>query len=273
MIEKFKTDKITKQLKNKVRNIWETNAEWWDSKIGDGNVFQNLLIEPYTEKLLDIKKGENVLDIACGVGRFSRRLAELGAYVIAFDFSKSFIKIAKNKSKKIDSIDYYALDATDEKQLLNLGENKYDWAICTMALMDMAEIRPLLQSLNKLLKVNGKFIFSILHPCFNSANIQKFTEEHMNTGRLEIKNGVKIYSYKTPIYYKSEGIVGQPVPQYYFHRTQEEIFNICFENNFAINGFVEPCFKRNDNKDIDITWQTLYEIPPILIVRMILLKK
>jgi len=28
------------------RRIWDANAHWWDDRIGDGNVFQDLLIEP-----------------------------------------------------------------------------------------------------------------------------------------------------------------------------------------------------------------------------------
>jgi hypothetical protein len=34
------------------RRIWDANARWWDDRIGDGNDFQTLLIEPATERLL-----------------------------------------------------------------------------------------------------------------------------------------------------------------------------------------------------------------------------
>ena len=53
-------------------DIWDKNAEWWDDKIGDGNDFQELLIEPSTHELLDIQPGERVLEIACGSGRVVR---------------------------------------------------------------------------------------------------------------------------------------------------------------------------------------------------------
>jgi hypothetical protein len=32
--------------------IWDINAIWWDDRIGGGNDFQTLLIEPATERLL-----------------------------------------------------------------------------------------------------------------------------------------------------------------------------------------------------------------------------
>ena len=35
------------------RRRWDANARWWDDRIGDGNDFQTLLIEPATERLLE----------------------------------------------------------------------------------------------------------------------------------------------------------------------------------------------------------------------------
>ena len=69
------------ELSEDNRRIWDTNAFWWDDKIGDGNAFQEVLIEPAMERLLEIRPGDRVLDIACGAGRFARHMAELGATV------------------------------------------------------------------------------------------------------------------------------------------------------------------------------------------------
>ena len=78
------------------RRIWDANARWWDDRIGDGNGFQTLLIEPATERLLEIAEGDTILDAACGAGRFARRMAELGARVVALDYSAEFIARARS---------------------------------------------------------------------------------------------------------------------------------------------------------------------------------
>ena len=45
----------------------------------EGNDFQRLLVWEPTERMLDIRQGELVLDVASGNGNFSRRLAARGA--------------------------------------------------------------------------------------------------------------------------------------------------------------------------------------------------
>src|SRR5580765_1702909 len=94
------------------RRIWDANARWWDDRIGDGNDFQTLLIEPATERLLHVLAGDKILDAACGAGRFARRMAELGARVVAFDCSAAFIARARERTSRDAAIEYHVLDAS-----------------------------------------------------------------------------------------------------------------------------------------------------------------
>src|SRR5512142_455551 len=106
------------------RDAWEANAETWDARMGDeGNDFFNVLCWPSLVSLLDVKAGQHILDIACGNGLTSRRLATLGAKVTAFDFSANLIEKSKARSNNFQSpITYHVIDATNEQQLLSLGE-------------------------------------------------------------------------------------------------------------------------------------------------------
>src|SRR2546423_11118203 len=126
-------------LNMEARDIWNLNAEFWDERMGDGNSFQRLLTGPAAERLLDLQPGEAVLEIACGNGVFSRRMAQLGAQVLATDFSEKFLERARARGTEYAGrIEYRLVDATDEAQLMALGEIRFDAAGCKMAMIGIA---------------------------------------------------------------------------------------------------------------------------------------
>lgn len=47
----------------------------------------------------------------------------------------------------------------------------------------------------------------------------------------------------TPHSYYDIAIEGQPEEQIYYHRSIQDIFNLCFRAGFVIDGFYEECFK------------------------------
>jgi len=116
---------------NENRRIWDTNAHWWDDQIGDGNDFQTVLIEPATERLLAVSSEDVILDIACGAGRFARRMAELGGTVVAFDYSTKFVERARERTRDDATVEYHVLDAAKDDALMSLGANRFDKAVCT----------------------------------------------------------------------------------------------------------------------------------------------
>ncbi len=264
------SEQVSEKLSAEVQEIWNENAAFWDDTMGEGNDFQRLLIGPAQERLLAIQPGEWVLDIACGNGNFARRLAELGAQVVAFDFSATFIARAQARTTAhAECIEYRVLDAADRTGLLALGRRRFDVAVCTMALMDMAEIDPLLESLPFLLKPGGRFVFSIMHPCFNSLGARcRVVEEEDCEGELVTRYGLKISAYITPTTGKGLGIIGQPRPHHYFHRPLSLLFTHCFRAGFVLDGLEEPVFGLEAKGDRPFSWTNFKEIPPVLVARM-----
>lgn len=251
------------------RRIWDANARWWDDQIGDGNDFQTLLIEPATEHLLDVSAGDTILDVACGAGRFARRMASLGARVVAFDTSSAFIARARERTPPDASIDYRVLDAASLDDMLSLGAGSFDKAVCTMALMDMPEIVPLFRALSTLLRADGRFVFSITHPCFHSATIQRFAElSEEEAGRHVLRTGVKVSSYISPSARRTEGIIGQPEAQLFFHRPIGVLLQAGFDEGFVVDGIEEPAFPFGETRKAGVKWEDMPEIPPIMVVRM-----
>jgi len=261
------------EYNNKAVQAWDRLAEWWDDKIGDGNEFQDYLIEPATERSLALKSGEQVLDIACGAGRFARRMASMGAVVTAIDQAERFLNRARGRTiENNDRIQYFKLDATDPAAILSLGKGRFDAAVCTMALMDMPSITPLISSLPTLLKPQGRFVFSVAHPVFNSGTARAIAEQYEQNGEIVVKSGITVTDYAEPYTYKGLGIPGQPEPQYYFHRPISLLFNTCFKYGFVLDDMEEPVFPEGfqSGTNSPLAFSRMPLIPPILVARLVL---
>jgi len=250
---------------------WEYNADFWDERMGEGNDFVNVLCWPNFEMLLEICSGKQILDIACGNGLTSRRMAARGAQVTAFDFSARMIEHARMRSVGMESkIDYRVLDATDEPALLALGEHSFDAALCNMALFDIADIVPLFRALARLLKPGCPFVFSVLHPCYNSPRMAHAAEKEDQEGIISTRYYIKVYNYITPTAYRAAAIEGQPQAQLIFHRPLQTLLEAGFAAGFVIDALVEPSFPQEHPHGKNLLgWNgTYHEFPPVLICRM-----
>jgi 2-polyprenyl-3-methyl-5-hydroxy-6-metoxy-1,4-benzoquinol methylase len=262
-------------LARQVHENWNKKAAFWDERMGEGNAFQRVLISPATERLLKVRSTETVLDVACGNGVFSRRLAELGAAVVAIDFSEKFVELAQARTKEAgycDAVEYLVADATDEERMLALGEERFDAAVCNMALMDMPTIDPLMRALRRLLKPTGRFVFSVQHPAFNSNAIRLVLEGEDRDGALVETYSVEVTGYLHVPPGKGAGMPGEPVPHLYFHRPLSELFGACFKAGFTVDGMEEPSFaeigdgSRSDASPF-FSWENFPDIPPVLVAR------
>jgi 2-polyprenyl-3-methyl-5-hydroxy-6-metoxy-1,4-benzoquinol methylase len=272
------------------KDAWEANADIWDARMGDeGNDFFNILCWPVLASFLGASSAGQtttvpplsagplsdsaILDIACGNGLTSRRLAALGANVTAFDFSANLIEKAKIRSKDYEShITYQIIDATNKSQLLSLGEHRFDSALSNMALFDIANIATLFQTLPKLLKPSGVFIFSLTHPCFNNASSIHIAEQ-WDEGVIQSRYSVKVSHYMTAYHAEGVALRGQPKPQLYFERPLQYYMNIGFQNGFVVDGFEERAFPPEHPQTDPISWGGKFsEIPPVLVMRMRLME-
>jgi SAM-dependent methyltransferase len=155
--------------------------------------------------------------------------------------------------------------------MLTLGERRFDAAVCNMALMDMSTIDPLMHALRRLLKPEGRFVFSVPHPAFNSNAVRLLLEEEDRDGALVETYSVKVSGYLHVPPGKGVGMPGEPVAHPYFHRPLSELFGACFKAGFTVDGMEEPSFaKPEDSSRSDanpLSWENFVEIPPVLVAR------
>ncbi len=258
-----------KSILQETKDVWNKNAAFWDGIIGDtGNRFHRTVIEPATLELLSPTAGESILEVASGNGAFARTLAQLGVNVVASDFSEALLERAKERAFSGSSVEYVLADATQKEQLLELGEKRFDAAVCNMALMDMPTIEPLFAALNRLLKPEGRFVFSVQHPCFNSNSAAKMVEMEDHDGELKTIYSIKVSKYLTPQADRGVGIVGQPTPHHLFHRPINLLLRAGFEAGFMLDALEEPTDGTGRKEGDWSSWANYSETPPALIVRL-----
>jgi ubiquinone/menaquinone biosynthesis C-methylase UbiE len=253
------------EINQRVRDVWNANAAWWDTEVGDIDTAHEYVINPAMETLLAITPGDRVLEIACGNGTFARSLARLGASVLACDFSEELLKRAKARTiNALGSIEYRLIDATDATQLASLGERCFDAAVVSMALMDMADIEPLVHALSRLLLSMGRFVFSITHPCFNSLGTQT---QWLGT------EGVLVKDYIKPSIGDETAKPGQLIRHPFFHRPMWHLFGTCFRAGFVLDGLLEPVPPEWLQAAQPEKWKRYSRIPHVMVTRWRLLER
>jgi 2-polyprenyl-3-methyl-5-hydroxy-6-metoxy-1,4-benzoquinol methylase len=247
------------------RRAWDTNAAYWDARMAEGNDFFEVLIWPAVSALLAIAPGERVLDLACGNGLTSRRLAAAGARVCAVDFSEAMLERARARSTDID---YRRVDVCDGPALSALGA--FDAVLCNMAIMDIAEVAPMMNGVAAALRPGGRCVLSLMHPAFNNPWSIQMAELEDRDGTLVTVHAVKVPRYLTVGSRLGNAMPGQPVPHPYFHRPLGALLQPAFAAGFVLDALEERAFPPGHaSGSSPLSWSGRFsEIPPVLVTRL-----
>ena len=111
---------------------------------------------------LELRPGQKVLEIGCGVGGSSFYMARhFGVDVFGIDLSQNMISIAKDYWNQENSgiqhrVQFHIEDATK----MEYPENFYDVVYCQDTILHIFEKKPLFENLFKCLKPGGKLMIS-----------------------------------------------------------------------------------------------------------------
>jgi hypothetical protein len=148
-----------------------------------------------------------------------------------------------------------------------LGPGRFDAAVANMALMDIPTLEPLASALAALLKPRGRLVFTVQHPCFNSLGVEMTAAMEQRDGERRVEHSLEVKQYLDIPAQTGLGMVGEPNPHYYFHRSEEQLFAPFFAVGFTIDGLREPAFPLA-SKPRPFSWDSYPQIPPVLAVRM-----
>lgn len=206
-----------------------------------------LIYESLFSNILDLVgdiKNKVILDAGCGEGRLSRLLTEQGGDVYGCDVSSTMIKEAiLNESSQPQGIKYFTHDLTDPLS----GGRMYDLIIANLVLFNVHDLSSVVANISKVLKPNGEFIFSLLHPCFNTTKGQWYNLRYIGREGGKIVFDIR-KSYKDNSSYK-KGFLFLSDEINFYHRPIETYFKTLSANSLMVSDLLEPVLKINQVYD------------------------
>ncbi|MGG4203773.1 class I SAM-dependent methyltransferase [Paenibacillus jamilae] len=222
-------------------NKWDTEEaiRRWDMHAGnftakyteEGDRSREVLLNPALQACMGPLGGKKVLDAGCGEGYLSRKMARAGALVEAVDYSTEMLRLAKERTPSALGITYHHGNL---EKLQMFGDQSFDLIVSNMVIQDLAHYEQAIAEMRRLLVPGGRFIFSILHPCFQTPQ----------SGWVKDETGKKLY-WKVDQYF-NEGPLEQAIPYdqeekfLYFHRTLSSYVQTIIEADLLLEGMIEP---------------------------------
>jgi len=220
---------VTCKGKDDVVEVWDAAAEGWVDFVRTGKDFwRDGINNPATFRLIGNVKGKAVLDLACGEGYNTRILARKGARVTGIDHSKKLIGLAKREERREPlDIRYHCMDAC---RLSGLSDASFDLVTCFMALHDIENYEDTIAEVAKVLKHGGRFVFSIMHPCFEDMMVNGVRTSAAERYFSKVRHAIE---------WNMERLT-KPFKTVSFHRSLTDYSLVLAKSGFLISRLVEP---------------------------------
>jgi SAM-dependent methyltransferase len=176
--------------------------EYYDNKIKktmtpSGNLYTQHHLDKFLQ-FTGIKPGDRVLDVGCGMGRYTIPLAARGIKVEGLDISPFLLDRLKEYNNDRFAIPLYCMDILDHPQSM---KGAYDAVIGTFALHHMHNLAPSFSAMAEVVKPGGQVAF--LEP--NAYNILYYLQIMVNPlmtwkgdrGMADMRPGVIFPAMKT----------------------------------------------------------------------------
>jgi ubiquinone/menaquinone biosynthesis C-methylase UbiE len=140
-------------------NIQQAYTDWSATYDQDRNLTRDL-DEFVTRETLGHLRSNSALEIGCGTGKNTALLAQLSQHVYAMDFSAGMIEKAREKLS-FDNVSFMVADIT---QPWHFAEQSFDLIVCNLVLEHIADLSFVFAEASRVLREDGRFFVSELHP-------------------------------------------------------------------------------------------------------------
>jgi 2-polyprenyl-3-methyl-5-hydroxy-6-metoxy-1,4-benzoquinol methylase len=157
----------------------EPNKDFYDKWAINYDTDENSTV--FTDELNFFKfwshrTNQKVLEIGCGSGRNTQKLAAMNCQITANDISPKMIEIAKDKCSK-----YNVNFICDDFINIKLAKSEFDFAITSLVLEHIENLQSIFEKTYSHLKPGGIFYISEIHPVrMQNGSGARFFDETQN---------------------------------------------------------------------------------------------
>jgi len=133
--------------------------QWYKTKIGE---FADKAETDCAFSLFQIKTGMHILDVGCGTGNFSMKLAQKGAQVTAIDISDEMLNIARQKAVESNlSIDFKNMHSLK----LQFPDDTFDgvFSMATIEFISDNDVKKMLSDMFRVCKKGGPVLVGTIN--------------------------------------------------------------------------------------------------------------
>jgi 2-polyprenyl-3-methyl-5-hydroxy-6-metoxy-1,4-benzoquinol methylase len=220
------------------RKAWDDAIDVWEDFQETGKDFARDRVHgPALLRSLGPVRGLRVLDVGCGQGRFTRRLAQLGARVTGIDWSSAMIEAAQRHERQASlGIEYRRMDARNASRAWPPAT--FDRVVACMSLMDMPNAPAVVRGARRLLRPGGRFVFSVSHPLNTAAVAWELPDiDVRHRGAMIVDRYFEEGPRVTQWTMKR---LKRPFATPYWHRTFESWFSLLRRSGFEVDSLTEP---------------------------------
>ena len=225
-----------------------------------GDFLRYRLLTPRLMGILGPLTGLKILDVGCGDGTLARKMARKGASVQAFDWMETLMAYALERERKEGLGIRYAL--ADASRTFPYPSSRFDLVVCNMVLKDMPRIRTTVAEISRVLRKGGRFVLSVLHPCFYMNASQWKSRKAIAPGTPRMSFALE-RPYSGPSFFPKT-VAGSRSEILHFHRPISDYFRLLREMGFLVSGLWEPVLKAGPSIPPRYAYATF--LPPFLLV-------
>lgn len=210
---------------------WQKVASWYDRSVGEkGHYYHEHVVIPGVLKLLNLHKGDSLLDLACGQGVLARHIRDVS--YLGIDKSASLIAAAKqyHYSAKVD------FEVGDVSGALNLPQ-KFTHAAVVLALQNIENAEKVIDNAAKVLEPRGKLVIVLNHPAFRIPRQSAWGIDEQNKQQYR-----KIFRYLSELNLPITMNPGNKSKQdvtWSFHHPLSYYFQVLKDHGFVVTDFEE----------------------------------